>query len=144
MTTLTRSTHRGERIPLEYIIPHVERRVVAWYGGAGADLASERPYITPDAIRADHPEWRSSAEAVPVLLIAERAGVSPSTLGGWLRAWQKGRAEGRTIGFFDVDGLVVALGDTGLWRSDPNLRAAREAAEAACMLPEEPTERMPR
>lgn len=124
--------NRGERIPLAHIMPHVEARVRAWYGGAGADLASERPYVTPDAIRADHPEWKSSAESVPVLLIAERAGISPSTLGGWLRSYQKGR-EG-TIGFFDVDGLVVALGDTGLWFRDPNLRAAREAAEASCTM----------
>ena len=116
-----RSTNRGERLPLAHVMPYVEARIAAWYGGAGSDSATGRnAYVTADDIRADHPEWRSSAEPVPVLLLAERAGISPRTLGGWLRAYQKGDEGRSTIGFYDADALVVALGDTGLWQSDPS------------------------
>lgn len=98
-------------MPLSIVIPYAQAYLDRFSGDAGA-------MIDRDGLIADHPDWATSKESTPLLLLAERAHLSPSTLSKYLRG------EG-TIGFFDADALLTAVGAVGAWHSDPALWAWR-------------------
>lgn len=132
---MTNYRTRGERIPAAAVLPYVQEWIEAWYGiePGGEITAVEHPYITPDDVIRDHPEWGitlgKASESVAVLVLASRSGVNPSALGMWMRRWRRGVPQG--LGYFDVDMLFVAMGRVGLWFQDPVISAFREECIAS-------------
>ena len=99
----TKPADRGERVPLSLVMPYAQAYLDRFSDGRD----SVAPMLDREKLLADHPEWAGTKEATPVLLLAERARLSPSTLSKWLRA------KGGTIGFYDADAILIASGAPG-------------------------------
>jgi hypothetical protein len=116
----TKPCDRGERVPFSLVAPYAQAYIDRFAG----DGDSPNQMIKREALLADRPDWRSGNYPTALMMLADRADLSPSTLAKQLRS-----REG-TIGFFDADAILVAVGDTGLWRTDPGLCAFRDMAES--------------
>lgn len=112
-TDFPKPADRGERVPLSLVMPYAQ----AYVARIGDGRNTNAPMLDRASILAAHPEWASGSYPTPVLLLAERARLSPRTLYGWLR-----NPTG-TLGFFDADAILTAVDDTGAWQTDPGLAA---------------------
>jgi hypothetical protein len=114
----TKPADRGERVPLSLVMPYAQ----AYIDRLGDGRDTDAPMLDRASLLAAHPEWASGNYPTPVLLLAERASLTPRTLYRWLLA-----KEG-TIGYFDADAILTAVDDTGAWSTDPGLCAYRDMA----------------
>jgi len=104
---------RGERVPLALVMPYAR----AYLDRIGDGRDSEAPMLDRAKLLADHPEWASGNRPTALLLLAERARLSPGTLSVWLSS------KDGTCGFFDADAILTAVDETGAWHYDAGLAA---------------------
>lgn len=133
---IEKNPNRGERVPRRLVIPYVEKWIHQYNidhppntSPVDEDGFGSEPYYTTQSILDEHPEWAEVHEAQPILFLADKAGINPSTIGKWVRQF-KTTAEGH-IGFFDVDRLFTAMRYLGLWQEDEELCSIRNAYEEA-------------